>query len=599
MPIVRHTRCTSELVIESRSRASQGGNVRRYLIAAAISIPLILVVGLVAVYAYEEVVAEDTVSRGVSAVGIDLSGMTAEEATEAISEYEETLASEELEVVVDGHPRIIDPRDVGFTIDEEAVVDEAMHTSRSSSGFTNFGLWIGNWSDTVEILVPTTLDEDAVTALLSGWNVTAIDKPAYEGAVTVVNGRPAPEYPLAGVRIDEEPSMGLILEAMSGHAPGFVVIPLKPLVPVVTDADVDEAVRTANRLVSQPVTLRPPGRTTALVFSSAGLTSALRSEVVVNSPAAVVPSLDPEILRSIAAASAPEFDEPPVSASFAFNGTTKQISVVPSRIGRTVDLDSVPEAVIIAANGWRGGNLPMMEGEQPELTTEAAEAMGPFGEVSTFTTRHPCCQSRVVNIQLLADTIGGNWLMPGDEFSINDTAGKRTTAKGYTRAGAIIGGEVTCCDSPINIGGGTSQFATTFYNAIFFGCYEDIFHQPHSLYFSRYPFVREATLGFPAPDVKFRNDSAAPVYIETSHTSGSITVTLHGNNGGRECESVRSGNTITRVMTHPDGSVTKQAWTWNYRQPKPKTPPPTTTTSTTSTSTTTTTTEAPPPTVAP
>ncbi len=554
--------------------------MRRYLIAALIAIPLILIVGVVAVYAYEEVVGDDTVSHGVTAVGVDLSRMTVEEATEEIAAYEESLASEELEVIIDGHSRMIDPYEVGFEIDEDAVVDEALHTRRSINGFTNFGNWIGNFSETEDVTVPTTLDEEAVLALLDDWNLTAIDKPAYEGSVIVVNGAPAPEYPLAGVRIDEEASVPLILAAMSGETSGPVILPLRPLVPIVTDADVDEAVAFATLLVSEPIVLRPTGRTAGMVFTSAGLTSALRSEVVTNSPATVVPSLDPEILRSIAQASAPEFTESPVSARFAFDKVTKQISVIPSRVGRAVDVDAVADAVIAAAVTWRGGNLPMTQGDAAELTTEQAEAMGPFGEVSTFTTRHPCCANRVVNIQLLADTIDAHWVMPGEEFSVNDTAGQRTTAKGYTRAGAIIGGEVICCSSPINIGGGTSQFATTFYNAVFFGCYEDVFHQPHSLYFSRYPFVREATLGFPAPDVKFMNDSAAPVYIETTHTPGSITVTFYGNNGGKECTSVRSGNTITRVMTHADGSVTEQSWTWRYKKPKPKEPPPTTTTTT-------------------
>ena len=235
--------------------------------------------------------------------------------------------------------------------------------------------------------------------------------------------------------------------------------------------------------------------------------------------------------------------------------------------------------------------MPMTEGAEAEFTTEMAEAMGPLGEVSSFTTRHPCCQSRVKNIQLLADEIGGSIVMPGETFSVNDTAGKRTLAEGYVRAGAIINGRVECCDSAVNIGGGTSQFATTFYNAVFFGCYEDVFHQPHSLYFSRYPFVREATLGFPAPDVKFKNDSEAVVYIDTTYTSGSITVTFYGNNGGKECTSERSGNTITRVMKWPDGSETTQNWTWNYRKPR-KDEPETTTTTTAPPDTTTTT--APP-----
>ncbi len=277
---------------------------------------------------------------------------------------------------------------------------------------------------------------------------------------------------------------------------------------------------------------------------------------------------------------------------------------MPSEPGTVVDLAALPDVVIDAALDTGAARMPIMLGDTPALTTEMAEAMGPFEEESTFTTRHPCCANRVTNIQLLADEIDGSIVMPGETFSINDTAGKRTTAEGYVRAGAIIGGEVYCCDSPVNVGGGTSQFATTFYNAVFFGCYEDVEHQPHSLYFSRYPYVREATLGFPAPDVKFRNDSDAPVFIDTSHTGGSITVTFYGNNGGRTCTSERSGNTITRVMTHPDGSTTTQSWTWNYKQPKPKettttTKPPSTTTTTegeTTTTTeapTTTTTEAP------
>jgi vancomycin resistance protein YoaR len=226
----------------------------------------------------------------------------------------------------------------------------------------------------------------------------------------------------------------------------------------------------------------------------------------------------------------------------------------------------------------------MTDGDRAALTTEMAQDTGPFDEVSSFTTKHPCCRSRVTNIQLLADAIGGSIVLPGETFSINDTAGERTTADGYVRAGAIINGRIQCCDSKINIGGGTSQFATTFYNAVFFGCYEDVFHQPHSLYFSRYPFVREATLGYPLPDVIFRNDSDAVVYIHTEYTPSSITVTFFGNNGGRICTSERSGNTITRVMEHTDGSVTTQNWSWNYKKPKPE---PTTTTTTLPVATTT------------
>jgi vancomycin resistance protein YoaR len=483
-----------------------------------------------------------------------------------------------------------------LSVDEDAVVDDAMHVRRERGLFANVRAWLGTWTSTETIDAPVTVDEEALAAILTGLSRTAIGKPAYEGAVVIENGRAMPEYPRAGVVIDVDAAIPLIVEQLGRPDRSVVTVPLEPLEPVVTDADVDVAVVKANTLISEPVVLRRLGESQTMVFTTAGLRSALRSEVVVHSPATVEVTLDETTLREIAERSAEQFAIPPIDASFTFDDETKEFSIVPSVRGRQVDLDRVASTVTRAALSTDTAILPMTEGEEAAFTTEMAEAMGPLGEVSTFTTHHPCCQSRVTNIQLLADEIRGSIVMPGETFSINDTAGQRTTAEGYVRAGAIINGRVECCDSVVNIGGGTSQFATTFYNAVFFGCYEDVFHQPHSLYFSRYPFVREATLGFPAPDVRFRNDSDAIVYIDTSYTSSSITVTFYGNNGGRTCDAERDGNTVTRVMEWPDGSVTRQSWTWYYKKPRPDDEETTTTTSTTTVPPTTVATTTVPPT---
>jgi vancomycin resistance protein YoaR len=582
--------------------------MRRYIIAAAVSIPLLLIAFLAAGYANDELIGDETVSRGVTAAGMDLSRRTADEAIAQIAAYEADLVGSTVTVMVEGEELTLSPSDAGLAVDEDAVVASAMTVRRSDSLLDNIRRWFGTFSSTVDVPVPTTIDEEALAIVLDNWTETVLDTPAYEGAVKIANGVAAPEYPQAGLRIDVPASIELLRAQLDRVDKVPVVLPLIALEPVITRADVDDAVHLATQLIGSPVVLTTADQSGTIVFTQAGLATALRSEIIHRSPAAIEVSLDPETLREIASRSADTFIVPPVNATVTFDEETRELSVVPSVIGQKVDLSAVAEVVVAAALKGDRGMIPMTNGAEAEFTTEDVEAMGPLGEVSTFTTTHPCCQSRVTNIQLLADEIRGAILFPGEEFSVNDRAGQRTLAEGYVRAGAIINGRVQCCDSSINIGGGTSQFATTFYNAVFFGCYEDVFHQPHSLYFSRYPFVREATLGFPAPDVKFRNDSDAVVYIHTEYTSSSITVTLFGNNGGRECTSERSGNTITRVMTHPDGSVTTQDWSWNYKKPKPepttttttKAPPATTSTTTTTeappdtTSSTTTTTEAPP-----
>ena len=581
--------------------------MRRTLIVIAIAIPVLIVLVVAGTFVYDEVLHPDRVSRNVSIAGFDVSGYSTEDATAAVEAYERLLIETPAPFVVDGTDVVLDPADAGLAVDERAVVDEALAQRRGGGFFSDFFGWVGARWDPIEIEVPSTVDDEMIEVVFHEWDRSVVDHPAYEGAVLVENNVAVPEYPRPGALIDRPPSFEAVAVSLGTLARIPAVLPLTELSPVVTNAQIDDAVARANDLIGEPVMLWREGFDGRLMYTSAGLASALRTEIVVNSPATIVVELDEPTLQALAVDDVERFATPPVDASFLFDKETAEVTIVPSEMGTVVDLAAVPRVVIDAALDTGAARLPIMIGDAPALTTEMAEAMGPFEEESTFTTRHPCCANRVTNIQLLADEIDGSIVMPGETFSINDTAGKRTTAEGYVRAGAIIGGEVYCCDSPVNVGGGTSQFATTFYNAVFFGCYEDVEHQPHSLYFSRYPYVREATLGFPSPDVKFRNDSDAPVFIDTSYTGSSITVTFYGNNGGRTCTSERSGNTITRVMTHPDGSTTTQSWSWSYKQPKPKetttttTKPPSTTTTTagetttTTEATTTTTTVAEPP----
>lgn len=164
-----------------------------------------------------------------------------------------------------------------------------------------------------------------------------------------------------------------------------------------------------------------------------------------------------------------------------------------------------------------------------DLPTFTPPPLPEIERVSRFTTYHDCCEPRVHNIQLLADTLDGHVVYPGGSFSINDVIGPRTTAKGYVPAPVL-------CSSGLceGVGGGISQFATTMFNAIFWGGYEELEHRPHSIWLDRYPVGIEATLGYPSLDVAFRNDTVTPVTIRTRHTGTSITVELWGNAGGWE-----------------------------------------------------------------
>src|SRR5699024_1714271 len=122
-----------------------------------------------------------------------------------------------------------------------------------------------------------------------------------------------------------------------------------------------------------------------------------------------------------------------------------------------------------------------------------------------------------------AQMVNGAVISPGDTFSLHGYAGPRGTAQGFVASGIIIDGHAGTA-----VGGGISQFATTRYNAAYFGCMTDVAHTPHSYYISRHPAGREANVYEGAIDLVFKNDSQYPVQIQTSVGGGSVTVKLMG-----------------------------------------------------------------------
>jgi len=188
--------------------------------------------------------------------------------------------------------------------------------------------------------------------------------------------------------------------------------------------------------------------------------------------------------------------------------------------------------------------------------------------VGEFTTPHSCCQSRVVNIQRFADLVRGAYLLPGEILSLNEHVGVRTRENGFVAAGAIRSGSLTD-----EIGGGVSQFATTIFNAAYFAGMDFETYRSHSLYFSRYPFGREATISNPTPDLVLSNTTNYPVLIWTSYTDRSITVTMYSTQhidvvelGQRVSRRARCTHVETdRQRTYPDGKVVVDTFEANYR----------------------------------
>ncbi len=591
------------------SRASRIG-----IIAAAA--PIALVAWASMVFALDRVSNGGEILGNVSVGGVELSGMSTNQARLALQGLETELAGTPLVFEVQGTRFELLPSALGFNLDDEALLQAALQEGRQGGLGGQFRWWFnhlgGRGQATIELA--GTWDPEALDSYLDDWEQTAIADPPFEGGLTVENGNVVPQDPQPGTGIDHEATIALVDAAMLDMSRDVITVPTSVVTPVLSIGEVGTAVAQAQRLINGAVVLSRLNPDVQVRFPRDTLAAALRSEVV-------GPADDPQIELSFDLDTLLAFLEPqraqiefqPVDAEVVIRADDTPM-VIPSRTGLVVDEDALPGAILAAAaSNSRTGPFPYEEGQLPEFSTQDAEDLG-IKELITYHDEDVCCttfytaggdwknQNRVHNIHLIADMVNGAIIMPGETFSLNDYVGQRTEAAGFLQAGAIIGPIIDCCDDPANWGGGVSQFTTTLYNAVFWSGLEDVEHTPHTLYITRYPEGIEATLGWPDPDLVFRNNTEAAVYIKTEYTEDSITVKFFGDNGGLKVSMDRSdrtyftapedyfdpdptiapgeqkvtsegtpGFTVTvyRIITYPDGTETSESWIWRYH-PWPK-----------------------------
>ncbi len=198
-----------------------------------------------------------------------------------------------------------------------------------------------------------------------------------------------------------------------------------------------------------------------------------------------------------------------------------------------------------------------------------AESLGITDLVGEFTTFYKAGQTRVTNIHRIAELTQGALIHPGETFSVNEYVGVRTRADGFVDAGVIVNGTFQT-----SVGGGISQYATTLFNAAFFAGLDFGEYQSHSIYISRYPYGREATVSHPHPDLQIENTTPYTVLLWPTVTADSITVSLYstpyvtgeqtGQTEGREGASCTRVET-ERTRTYEDGRAEIDYVTARYR----------------------------------
>ncbi|MFF0253203.1 VanW family protein [Micromonospora zamorensis] len=450
------------------------------------------------------------VPRGTSVLGTELGGRSRADADRELrAELERRAAAlaKPLTVIVDGRTAEINPADVGLAVDVPATVGAAAEADAHP-----VSRLVGSRTVDPVVTVDAGRLDDALRKVL-GDQAQGMTMPAisYQGTT------PKVVQPKPGLALDPQRSAEVVRAAWLAGTP--VTVPLVERHPATTPEELDKLVgELAKPAVAAPVTLRT--NKGSVKVPPAAIAKSLR--FTADKTGKLTPSVDVKRLRAALGDDLNAIEVPAKDATVTIAGGRPTITE--GRSGQQLDTATLGSDLLAV--------LPKSEGREvtgelkptpPELTAEKLTSLGIKEQVSTFTTRFTggMASSRSQNIATIAKDVDGTVVLPGKTFSLNGHTGERGYAQGYRDAPVILNGKLVP-----GVGGGTSQFTTTLFNATYYAGLEDVEHKPHSYWFDRYPAVIESTIFWPDLDFKFRNNTEYGVLIDTSYTSSTITVSI-------------------------------------------------------------------------
>jgi vancomycin resistance protein YoaR len=486
--------------------------------AAIVALSFVTLVALTVIV--ERLVYRNRVLPGVSVAGVDVASEDDDTARDRIRSRARKLETDPLAVRAGRTRLALDPAAIGYDVDADATASDAEAAGRSGNPLAQaLGVALRRFRDD-DVELVASWDRKKLDAVFDAWDQQLVA--GRRDAGLQFQGAQVIEVPpMSGLGLERRRARARIETALREGEPRSLRVPVGPSRPSVGEAAMRDAAARARALLAAPIDLIVNGTAVSVSPEQLGSTmSATPKE------GGLELGVDPAKLHDALAPSLAAFEAAPVDARFAWSGPTVQI--VPATNARLVDLGAAVPAILA---GQRAVPAPVVE-LPPARSTEWAQRLNISEVVSTFTTNHPAGQSRVRNIHRACDLVNGTVVEPGETFSLNEAVGPRTPQRGFVEAPAFST-EEGFFDA---YGGGTSQFSTTVFNATFFGGYKDVKHTPHSIYISRYPMGREATLDYPGIDNQFENDSGSGVLVTCSYTESSITVTYYGNKEGKVVE---------------------------------------------------------------
>lgn len=532
-----------QAVSPRRSNGRSLGRNLTYLLMPPITAAVLVVLLLAVTVTIYRVRHDGRVFTGVSAWGVDLSGMTTAEAETALTDIFSTADAATLTFTdpATGQDWSASPQTLGVHLDAQQTIAAALAVGRESNPLANVRDMFQSWYFGRTVAPVLVYDEAQVEQFLDGL-AAEIEQQPVSAALDTSSGQPVYSPGQAGRRLDRDYVRQQLVEPVSALRPATIELLVQDVYPAVYDDPM--AAAQIQQIAAQPVTF----------YFAQPLADVDLGEVVV--PADVLAQwlrvemsagadgtqqhhvfVDENAARNWLQPFADQVYRAPSNARYYFNDDTRELVLVAPHVnGRELDLEATL-AQLVAQFGSGNHKIPFVLNEiVPAAHSGATGVELGITELITETTTwfYGSSDERKHNIARAAANFFGIVVAPGEEFSFNRYLGSISEADGYEEGFIIIGGRTFR-----GIGGGVCQVSTTLYQTAFWAGFPIVERWEHGYLVGYYndgegPGM-DATVYSPIVDFRFVNNTPHYLLIENYYNTEfeSLTFKFYSTSMGR------------------------------------------------------------------
>ena len=474
---------------------------------------------------------------GVSVRGVDVGGLTKEQAIAKLDEKTSQYLSSDVSYTLNGKASTLKPAQLGISFDNREMVNRAFMVGRENDIITDVATQT-TLPFSKEDIMQLSVDQEAFSNTLIEFNNISA-KPSQNASyridgnkVVIIDGK-------TGEKID----MGLAILGLTRQLSDLnssLEMPMNTVSPSRTSSLLNRQLGFVNSITQKPITLTYGGK--SWIISQQQILDwlyienqekPLRQDLLnryYNTPSQLSDfKIEKQNVIAFLNGIAGEINQEAVDATLTISGGRATV-FKQSQDGRTLNVERAADSIIAAAKSNSGQPLELaVDVKKAAVSDENIDNLGIKELIGEGVSYFPgSSAARLQNISVGTARYRGVLLKPGQVFSFGEILGEVGPAQGYAESKVILEGR-----QEFQYGGGLCQVSSTIFRAALNAGLPILERTNHAFQVSYYtqPFGVpgvDATIYYPAVDFKFKNDTSKHILIEPELVGTTLTFRFYG-----------------------------------------------------------------------